>query len=541
VELETITIEKDFATRSLESLDYFSTEDIQSFASNSPEEIVDYSTGVDLRKRSSFGIQQDLSLRGSIFEDTDVYLGDIAINDPQTGHFNLEIPLTSADLDEVKIFKNAQQLHFLPKKPQERGGLIRAAYGEHALWEELISLNFSLKDIKNRISVEHKNSSGARQDTDFDIYNFSFHSLFEGDTHEVELLFGSTKRDFGANSFYSAFFPHQEEHITQQFYFLRGGFDFERFDLTSSVYFRRHTDKYILNRHNPPFYTNYHTTYVYGLMNEILFTNDTFIAFDIAREKIMSTNLNKHHRLRKGMSVGLKEKQMGRLIVDCEAGLDYYEDWQYLENFHLTLSYLLQEELRLRLSTDRRWRVPSFTELYFLSPSNRGNTDLGVQKSTNIELGLDYATNNMLFSVSPFVRLQSDTIDWVKNVRTDPWQAENVGRVNAYGADAFWRMRVKECVLDELTFGYTYLTLSRTNPYGFSKYVFDYNRHKAIGSLGFDLGGVKVHATGNYAHPLNRRSYTTVDLKIQKQLAAFNIFLEGTNIFNRDYEELIDV
>ena len=99
-------------------LDYFSYQDLENFPKFSSEEVIDYFPSIDLRKRSSFGIQQDISLRGSVFEDTSINLYGVEINDPQTGHYNLEIPLTSADLEEVGIHKNAQIINFIPKKPK---------------------------------------------------------------------------------------------------------------------------------------------------------------------------------------------------------------------------------------------------------------------------------------------------------------------------------------------------------------------------------------------------------------------------------------
>jgi len=66
------------------------------------------------------------------------FLEEIKINDPQTSHFNLEIPLTSADLEEVEVFKNIQAINFSLKKPKEQGIVSGSSFGKHALWRELI-------------------------------------------------------------------------------------------------------------------------------------------------------------------------------------------------------------------------------------------------------------------------------------------------------------------------------------------------------------------------------------------------------------------
>jgi len=538
IELEPITVERDFIGNSSQDIDYFFYDQLPIF---SLEEIIDYSSSIDLRKRTTFGIQQDISIRGGTFEDSSINLAGIEINDPQTGHFNLELPLTSADLEEVDVIKNSNQVNFRLRKPKAQGGLIKVSFGQHALWEELLSYNFSLGEVNNRISVEHKSSNGGKTDTDFSIYNFSSHSLWESDNREIEFLFGSTKRDFGAGNFYSASFPQEEEHITQQFYLLRAGLSGEAFDLDNTLYFRRHTDKFILNRDNPPFYTNYHTTYVYGIKSEIDLRNQLFFGSTFEKERIDSTNLAKHRRQKQGFFLGLRDKRIGEFLLNSKFSLDFTDDWGELPSANFGVAYFLEDDLKLRFSFDRIWREPSFTELYYTSPSNLGNDSLGVQESNNFEIGFDWALGDLNLSMSAFLRDQDDTIDWVKNTSGAAWQAENVGSLKSYGLDLYTKLELKDLFIDQISLGYTYLELNKENPYNFSKYVFDYNRHKLVSNFGFDLLGGNLNLIVNFMNPINRGNYTTCDLKFQKVLGDFIISLEGTNIFNKDYQELTSI
>ncbi|MDP2923430.1 MAG: TonB-dependent receptor [Candidatus Omnitrophota bacterium] len=542
VKLEKIVVEKNNASSVIQNADYFTKEEIQSFPFSSCEEIVDYSSSVNLKKRSNFGIQQDVSIRGSIFEDANISLAGVKINDPQTGHFSLEIPLTSADLDGIEIRQNTQRINFTPKKPDAKGFLLKNSFGQYALWENLMSINFPLLEAKNRLSIEHKISKGSRRDTDFEIYNFSYHYLWETEASDTEFLFGLTKRDFGADSFYSSRFTQEEEHTEQKFFLGRLGLNADFFKLNNTVYLRRHRDKYILNRANPSFYTNYHTTYVYGLKQEFDFYNDLFAALNIEQEKIDSTNLSKHYRLRKGLSLGLKEKEFGKFIFGLSAGTDYYDKWEYLENGHLGAGYFLNDNLKLRFSFDHIWRAPSFTELYYSDPANAGNPNLGIQKSNNFETGFDFLPSKTLsFSPSFFFRNQSNTIDWVKNNSADRWKAKNVGSVNAYGLDFFSKYQFKNCVLDNISLGYTYLNLEKESPYSYSKYVFDYDRHKVVTNFGFNYKGFRTNLISNFSKPVDREKYVTFDVKAEKQIRNFTLALEGTNIFNESYEEMKDI
>lgn len=528
--MEQITVRKDLKSET-ESLTFFS-----------PEEIIDYSSCIDLRKRSICGIQQDVSLRGSNFEDVSINIQGVGINDPQTGHYNLELPFTSADLGQVEIFKNTQEVNYILKRPESEGWLLKSSFGRHALWEELLSANFPLGEAKNRFSAEHKTSKGERQDTDFEIYNFSFHSLWEGEYREAEFLFGSTSRDFGADSFYSSSYPHEEEHVNQRFFSIRAKLKEEAFDVNNIIYLRRHADKYILNRYNPSFYTNYHTTYDYGLKTRVDFDNDVFLSFDIEREEIDSTQLNEHKRVKKGITLGMRDKRFGDFILNLSGGLDYYEEWEYLENLHAGLGYFLEEDLKLSFSFDRLWRAPSFTELYYNSPANRGNSGLSVQETDNFEVGFDLFPNNyFMLGLGLFLRDQKDTIDWVKDTSLNPWDAKNVGDLEAYGVDFYSKIDINKGLFNKLSLEYTYLELNKDNPYVFSKYVFDYDRHKAVGMLEFYFNEVSLNLIGNFSKPVDRKKYITFDLKAKRQIAGFKLELEGINIFNKDYEEMQDI
>ncbi|MDD4954999.1 MAG: TonB-dependent receptor [Candidatus Omnitrophica bacterium] len=542
ITLEPITVSKTGSKNASESIDNISQEDIRNLPYSSLEELLNYSSSTNLKERSPFGVQQDFSMRGSVFEDANVTLNGVKINDPQTGHYTLEIPLTSADLEEINIYKNSQKVDFKLKAPRDKGVLLKSSFGQYALWENLMSVNFPVLGTKNRLSVEHKISKGSRQDTDFEIYNFSYHSLLNLDNRDLEFLFGSTKRDFGADSFYSSRFRQEEEHVNQRFFLARFGMDEGAFKLNNTAYFRRHGDKFILDRTNPSFSTNIHKTYVYGLKEEFNFRNGLFTNINIEEEKIDSTNLGKHTRQRKGFLAGLNEKQTGKFLYGFSAGTDYYYKWSYLENGHVGLGYLLKDNLKLKFSYDRLWRAPSFTELYYSDAANRGNPNLGIQRSNNFDLGFEFLPKDFLgISSGVFLRDQYDTIDWVRNSPSDVWQAQNVGNVKAYGVDITPELKFKDCILERLSIGYTYLTLNKASPYPLSKYVFDYDRHKIITNFGFNYKGYTANLISNFANPVDRRKYVTFDLKLEKKLRDFTIALEGINIFNKSYEELKDI
>ena len=56
--------------------------------------LLNENTLVDTRTRGPFGMQTDISLRGAPFEENLVMLNGISINDPKSGHHNMDLPIT---------------------------------------------------------------------------------------------------------------------------------------------------------------------------------------------------------------------------------------------------------------------------------------------------------------------------------------------------------------------------------------------------------------------------------------------------------------
>lgn len=74
-------------------------------------------------------------------------------------------------------------------------------------------------------------------------------------------------------------------------------------------------------------------------------------------------------------------------------------------------------------------RVPTFTDLYYVSRTEQGNPDLLPENAVSSEVGYQYQNKNILAKVSGFLRNSSNSIDWVKkDVNDKVWYAQNVGK-----------------------------------------------------------------------------------------------------------------
>ncbi len=163
------------------SIQTINAADIKEKNLNSLADILDYVGGLDLRYRGTSGIQGDLSLKGSTYEQVAVLIDGLRVIDPQTGHHNLDIPLTDFDVEKIEVTKEgfsslygagafAGSINIVTKKPVKKSVNINTVMGEHALFGEAFSFSLprSQGGLSARVSLDHKISKAARPNTDFE-------------------------------------------------------------------------------------------------------------------------------------------------------------------------------------------------------------------------------------------------------------------------------------------------------------------------------------------------------------------------------------
>ncbi|MCX5657073.1 MAG: TonB-dependent receptor plug domain-containing protein, partial [Candidatus Omnitrophica bacterium] len=237
----------------LRALDTINYKEIRSYPLYSLADILGYLPSVDVRKRGACGIQADLSIRGSNFEQTLILLDGISLNDTQTGHFNIDLPLTMFDIERIEVLKGqasslygpnafAGVVNIITKKPQGRKFIYEYSRGEYNLSSHGAYLSFPIEDFCTGISYEYKQASGYKPETEFIQRNFYANTYRSLDNMELSLSGGVMDKDFGASTFYSNLFPREEEHIRTSFsrLELKG----ENFD--TAFYYRRHRDNFLL-------------------------------------------------------------------------------------------------------------------------------------------------------------------------------------------------------------------------------------------------------------------------------------------------------
>lgn len=539
-------------------------DDIGSLPISTPDEVLEYVQGVDLRRRSGFGVQSDITIRGSSFEQVVVLVNGTKMNDAQTGHYTMDLPLSLDDIERVEVLRGGSSclygtnafggvVNIITKTPTEEKIKFGASIGEHSLSSQNITVDLPSENTAHHFSIERRESSGYRPDTDFENLTVYLQSLLNKEKLPVDLNIGYAKKDYGAANFYSNLYPHQEEHTDTRFFNFKTTVDKDWFKLSPSVFYRRHWDKYILDRNRPWWYVNFHTTYTYGaeIQGEFNFDKSSFIAgLEAREEKITSTNLGNHKRDNEAVfamySLNINDK------AAMLAGLrqDYFQDWGWQTMPSVSANYFLTPRLKLRSAVDRLFRIPSYTELYYNSPANRGSENLSPEKGWSYESGFDYIEDNFRFAVTPFWRREKDAIDWARESSLNPWQAQNVNSINTQGTETemfFSPLFLKEKFsISSLNCGYSYIYATQTQNTVFTKYAPLYLRHHANAGLNFDLPfGIKQSLILSYKERFAQRHYFLLDSKLSKKIEKdkFDIefFVNAANLLNTSYSEITDV
>ncbi len=541
------------------SVTTLNAENMQSSAYDALQDIIGNLGGIDIRRRGPEGVQSDINIRGSTFEQNTVMIDGIKINDPQTGHYTMDLPMTSFDTEAVEILKGPASslygansfggvINIIIKKPEDKKLIVNAIGGQRDYFSGGVSLSHPVGILKNRFSIEWNRASPYIPDSEFSILNLSESSSVNTDFGDYDFFFGYSNKNFGANTFYSSANPREEESTDTRFFKASGKIVSGSLKIEPKIFLRRHYDKFTLDKNITQ--SNQHTNYTYG--TEIGFVlEDRFMdvayGFELAEDRVFSTNLQKHSRGRTGLYLEASPHLHEKLYLNAGIRQDTFSDFDTEYSPSVNLKYMIFDFLAARSSVGRSYRVPTFTDLYYVSDYSVGNPRLIPESSWTYEAGIDYLSEPVNCSLTYFNRESENTIDWI---RTDPaikpWRASNIGSVKTNGVESSIEVKPRKIredfPIDRFFVSYTGLDLFNKHDYK-SLYALDYLKQEISGGLDYSLFGFKNSWVLNYKKRVGASSSSVVvDTKltkgiIKREKLMFEAFLEITNLFDEDYSE----
>jgi len=514
---------------------------------------------VDVRTRGPFAVQSDISLRGAPFEENLVLFNSVSMNDPKSGHHNMDLPLTLFDIEKIQITYGSSSgvygsgamggaINIIPRKPDKKlsmEGIL--SVGSWEFYSGGVSVNIPLGKISNRSSFTWQRSAGYARDTDFSIVTASNYSFVDFGEEKGGVFLGYLTKDFGAGSFYSERYPAEEEKIKTGLILANAEILRDNLVLKPALYWRRLCDTFLLDRNRIGFYRNDHTTDIFGgEVSSSLITpvGNLAFGFGLGGEKIRSTNLGDHSRA-KFNSFLEYEKRFNALHINAALRLDYYDTFGFQVSPSCGLAYEVSRLFTLRCNASRGFRVPTFTELYYTSPANKGNPSLGTEEAWSYDVGALYETKDINLSGSFFLRTSDNVIDWTGTSSPGVWEAKNIGEFDIYGTEAYLQIKMKNIFqytpLEKIILRYTFMESPKKKGI-VSKYVLEYLKHNLIAELKSELPfGIKNRSLLTFRKRIGDDGYFVMDSVFYKEFdlkkGKATYYLKLNNVTNTAYEE----
>ena len=531
-------------------------DEIRASGKKNIDEILNYISGIDVKSRSPYGIQSDVSIRGSRSNQVLILIDGIKMNDSQTEHYNMDLPINVEDIERIEIIKGgassiygsnayAGVINIITKPKRNNTVYTDLSGGSYDLNSQSLGTNFIIKGFRNTLSFKRAYALGDIDDTDFETYTAYFNTLKNFDTFDFNFSYGGLKKDYGADSFYTEAYPHEEEHIDSHFLKLKvNKYINERLIIESSTWYRWHKDIYYLDRYRKDWYKNKHIKNTYG--GDIRSIYDfgkikLLLGTTVIEETIDSNNLGDHNRLNNAFYSQLILHPLKNVILDASVRTDYYEKWGWNTSPAFNISYNFNKFMKLRTSISKSFRIPNYTELYYDSPTNKGNPSLDKEKGLSYEAGADITIKETTLSLTYFMRHEKDVIDWVGEGTIDsPYIAENIAEVDTDGVEvALLKENLYFIKNPQLT--YTYINQKGENISEQGRYLSDYPEHQFIFNFYLNyIWDIKQYINIKYEDRTALKDYCLINSSLSKDFKIKNngnliLYIKGTNLLNTSY------
>lgn len=552
----------------------------QSLAAESPQDILREDSSVFLEERGAGGGQADVVLRGGSFEQTLVLLDGFRINDAQTSHHNLDLPVPLEAMDSIQVLAGAgSTLHgvdalsgvvdFLTTAPDHDSLFVRAGGGSFESNEETLMSGATRGRWSGRVTAERNFSTGFMADRDYRNEDASAENWIGSRLGVTDLLFATSDRAFGANQFYGNY-PSWER--TKGWF---GGVRQELGSRTEAAFaYRRHTDDFVLFRDDPALYENNH---IDGSWQGMLRRTENLPAGSVLLmgleadgDSINSynfSNLNPTDTVLRTAALGVHARNRGAGYVDLDlrpakrrwslsAGAReevFSGGAQAVFSPELAGSFRVANGLKLRASAGYGFRIPTYTDLYYSDPATLGNAKLKPESAWSGDAGVDWAPSSKLtVSATGFYSRQHDTIDYVKSATVpneylpagcpaNTWCADNLNGLSFVGVESTvtWIPKVSQMV----RIAWTGMHGAQNALHGLeSEYVFNYPVENIHAEWRWGLGhSFAIDNAVEIAQRYQQTVYPVWNLEATHATGHIQPYVRLTNLSNTGYQEISGV
>lgn len=540
-----------------ENIEIITPQQIKNSPATSIDELLQQTAGLDLRRRGPLGVQSDIGIRGSSFEQVMILINGIRMNDSQTGHNSMNIPVDLESVERIEIIKGpaamrygnnayAGVINIITKPSKEEKVKISAEGGDFSTYNLGMKTTFGTDKSASLFLINRGGSEGYRHNTDFNISNIFYQNRLVLNNGFINIQAGFSEKKFGANGFYaSPKATEQYEEMQASVVSVSHEQQFGNFSLNSNFSWRRGQDMYLYNRAKPEIYRNMHIGNNFG--GEINGSyksgiGTTGLGVELRKEFLASNNLGKRERFISQVFLMHQFSLINdRLQIIPGISWANYSKEGYFFYPGLDVGFDINENHKIYGNIAKVHRIPTFTDLYYLSKTEAGYADLKPENALSSEVGYRFLNQSTQLKLSGFMRNTDNAIDWVKLPENTLWNARNVGEIKTKGFEVQAERRISDLL--KLSAGYTYIDSDYGNTNSFaSKYVAEHLKHQFIAKMQLNfLNYFTNELSYRYQERINSESYNLLDNKLSFNKNNFGVYILVNNLTNTHYSEAFGV
>ncbi len=506
-------------------------------------------SSIQINQRGASGYPADLSIRGTSFEQTLVLVDGFRVNDPETAHNNLDLPVPLDVMSNIEVLHGAGSTlygadalggvaDFLTAQPAANSLWVSSGAGSFGENQQSFVGNYVRRSWSEQIAGHRDFSSGFMYDRDYRNENASAESWVKSSLGTTDILLGGSDTPFGANNFYGNY-PSWER--------TKGWFASVHQALGAATdggfAYRRHTDNFVLFRDAPAIYANNH---IDGSWQAILRrktvwnkANGLYYGLDFDGDSIHSNNLGQHARNWGSGYADFDVRSWKRATLSAGAREEIISGGYDVFSPAVAGSYWILPAMKARASVGYGFRLPTYTDLYYSDPTTVGNSHLKPESTWDYEGGFDwYPRSSLAASVTGFYSPQKNFIDYVRTSPTALWHATNLNGFSFAGTEASLNWQAGHG--QQLNLAWTWLAGAQSVLNGLqSEYLFNYPVNNAVFNWYANVGRwVMVNTRVGVQQRFQQTAYPVWDVSIVHEHGRFQPFLQMTNLSNTGYDEI---
>ena len=538
-------------SKTSKTIKYISRDEINNATATNLTDLLQQVAGVDVRRRGVDGMQSDLYIRGGNFDQILILIDGVKMDDVQTGHHSMNAMLPLDNIERIEIIKGPAArvfgqnaftgaINIITKKINQNALKLNVNYGSYQNKKGLAAISQKYENSDLYASIGYQKSDGYRYNTDFENVN----SFLKTSIKNYKLIASFAQRKFGANGFYaSPAYIDQYEETQTNLVAISSKYKTSTGVIKPRIYWKRNQDMYLFIRNNPSYYRNLHISNKMGAETNIVLNSTlgkTGIGVDVSRTFLVSNNLGNHNRT---VITGFLEQrfEMDKLDITPGIAVSYYSDFNTNAFPGLAVGYRISDKVKVYGNIGYTYRVPTFTDMFYVGPTTQGNADLKPESALSEEIGLNFTTQNFRFNLALFNRNSDNLIDWTKQNEVDKWQTKNFSKVITQGFETTINYHFKINNYNQiLQLGYNYINddIKDVNV-AFTRYSLNSLKHQFTTSLSTEFfKGIRQNIAFRYVERTDETSYNVLDAKMLALLSTkFELSLNANNIFNSIYTE----